>query len=79
MSFSIWFLLYFFFVFVYCRREFDLVLFYWMHISIQLDRFYLDVARKGKVRKCSVLMVVIVHHTLKILTVVVPSCVVGEL
>ena len=113
VSFSIWFLLYFFsflfivvcfrfvtwrwrsvwlyiayviwfenikYVFLHWRYGFlVLVLFYWMHISIQLDRFYLDVARKGKVRRCSVLMVVIVHHTLKILSVVVPSCVVGEL
>jgi len=68
------------YVFLHWRYGFlVLVLFYWMHISIQLDRFYLDVARKGKVRRCSVLMVVIVHHTLKILSVVVPSCVVGEL
>jgi len=68
------------YVFLHWRSEFlVLVLFYWMHISIPLDRFYLDVARKGKVRRCSMLMVVIVHHTLKILSVVVPSCVVGEL
>jgi hypothetical protein len=40
-----------------------LVLFSWMHISIQHDWFYPDVAQKVYVRTCSVLRVAVVHRT----------------